>query len=272
MPIRYRFPPRLIAPRLPSLLFGHRSAYADCCAAYEAIGTTPLVSGVDCIPQSGPFIAVMNHYHRPAVPSWWFAMGMLHAIGARRLGHAPHEPRLIVARHWTYDDYWHRATWGAGSMFVVGRIIRAYGYLGMEPVALGDAAGGRRARSMRLALVAARDACARGGMLGMAPEGGDGPGGVLQRPPAGAGRFLWLLAATGIPFVPFGNSLDGERVRVSVGEPFALPALHARGGPPAASKALFDEWVLQETMGRIARLLPDALRGYYADRMPAGLP
>lgn len=260
----------MIIARTPSFLFGRRSSYADFRAAFAAVGTTPLVCNAERIPQAEPFIAVMNHCHRPEIPSWWFAMALCHAIGDRRRGHAPHEPRMIVARHWTYDNCWQRATIGAGSAFVVGRIIRAYGYLGMEPVALGTAEAGQRARSMRQILDAARCARTSGDIIGIAPEGGDTPGGVMQRPPPGAGRFLWLLAAAGMPFLPFGLSVQGDRLRVAVGELFSPPDVRAAGGPPPADKAAFDEWVLQEIMGRVALLLPPDLRGYYAERLPAG--
>ena len=41
-------------------------------------------------------------------------------------------------------------------------------------------------------------------ILGLAPEGGDQPGGLLNWPPAGAGRFILLLAEQGFPLLPVG--------------------------------------------------------------------
>lgn len=265
MPIRYRFSPLLVLPRVPSLVWGRRSAYEDFTAAFNSIGTAPMVDGAERIPERGPFIALMNHYHTPQIPSWWFAMAMCTAIGDRRAGHAPHEPRMLVATHWTYPDWLRRATIGAASAIAVGRIIHAYGYLRMEPPVLGASESDRRADSMRAALEAARHARDSGDMLGIAPEGGDTPDGAMVRPPPGAGRFLLLLAATGLPFVPFGLYLNGDRIIVNTGELFALDVprrLPGRSTP--IPKDELDELALCEAMGRVARLVPVELRGYYA--------
>src|SRR5512135_1053241 len=265
MATRYRFPLALVLPRVPSLVCGRRSSYDDFTAAFAAVGTSPAVVGAVRIPQSGPFIAVMNHYHRPDIPSWWFAMAACKAIGDCRIGHAPHEPRMLVATHWTYPDWFHRATIGAASAFAVGRIIRAYDYLRMEPPVLGASQSGRRAGSIRLALEAARQARQSGHVIGIAPEGGDTPNGAMVRPPPGAGRFLLLLAATGLTFLPFGLYMDGDRIVVNTGERFGLemPRRDLHGATPMPKDEL-DEWALCEAMGRVARLVPNELRGYYA--------
>ncbi len=244
---------------------GRRSSYDDFTAAFAAVGTSPIVIGAERIPQHQPFIALMNHFHRPDIPSWWFAMAMCKAIGDRRKVHAPHEPRMLVATHWTYPDWLHRATIGAASAFAVGRIIHTYDFLRMEPPALGASASNHRAQSMRLVLEAARQAARTGHVIGIAPEGGDTPNGEMVRPPPGAGRFLLLLAATGVPFLPFGLYLEGDRIVVNIGECFALRAPRtASGSHVPASKVDLDEWALREVMGRIACLVPTELRGAYA--------
>lgn len=264
MPIHYRISPALLLPRLPSLAFRRRSAYADFTAAFKSIGTSPIVKGAERIPERGPFIALMNHYHVPEIRSWWFAMAMCQAIGDRRTGHAPHEPHMLVATEWTYPDWFRRATIGAASAFAVGRIIHAYGYLRMEPPVLGPGQADRRAHSIRAALEAAREAKTSGHVLGIAPEGGDTPDGVMVRPPPGAGRFLLLLAAVGLPCLPFGLYLDGDRIVVNTGEMFELSVPRRRLSGASLSKDEVDEAALCQAMGRIAQLVPNPLRGYYA--------
>ncbi len=59
-----------------------------------------------------------------------------------------------------------------------------------------------RARSVRRALAFAK--AHPQAILGLAPEGGDQPGGVVDWPPAGAGRFVLLLAEQGFPILPVG--------------------------------------------------------------------
>src|SRR5713101_6856248 len=103
--LRYHFPLSLVAPRVPSFLFGQRrSLQADVTLAFAAIHTAPRVIAADNTPQRDAFLLVMNHYHRSDIPAWWSGMAVIHAVAMRRAGHAPHELRMLVASQWTYDD------------------------------------------------------------------------------------------------------------------------------------------------------------------------
>jgi hypothetical protein len=154
-------------------------------------------------------------------------------------------------------------TIGMGSRWLFDRIIRAYGLLGMEPPTLGNAAIERRARSVRRTVDAARAAKAQRGAMIIAPQGGDAEGGAMIRPPVGAGRFLALLGATGMQFLPVGAWAEGEQIIVSVGKSYCL-AEALRAECQDSAKIEQDECVLRVAMGRVASLLPPSLRGYYA--------
>ena len=81
----------------------------------------------------------------------------------------------------------------------------------------------------------------------------------MTRPPVGAGRFLLLVAAVGLPFLPAGVYAEDGLLVAHFGPPFELSA------PTGIPKAELDEWALRESMGRIARLIPENLRGVYRD-------
>src|SRR6476660_2972039 len=79
--VRYHFPLHFIVPRLPSFILGRRrSLSADVQSAFKTIGTLPHITGAEHIPEHGPFLMVMNHFHREDIPSWWMAMAVVQAI------------------------------------------------------------------------------------------------------------------------------------------------------------------------------------------------
>ncbi|MEP7200769.1 MAG: 1-acyl-sn-glycerol-3-phosphate acyltransferase [Chloroflexota bacterium] len=254
----YHFPFSLLAPRIPSLLLGRRRAlHADVNAAFAAIGAAPHAVNAEHILQREPFLLVMNHFHRRDIPSWWMVMAVMKAVADQRAGHAPPDLRMIVATQWTYTNPWQKIFVAPVMRFVVGRIMRAYDFLPMEPTALGASHANQRARSIRGVVVAAKQARQAQFPIGLAPEGGDTLDSALRRPPNGAGRFMLLLAATGLPFLPVGVYVSNERLVTNFGTLFALRA------PPALSKGETDEWASREVMERIACLLPAELRGAY---------
>jgi 1-acyl-sn-glycerol-3-phosphate acyltransferase len=109
----------------------------------------------------------------------------------------------------------------------------------------------------------------KGGVLGMTPEGTRSKDGKLHE---GRPGTAYLGAKTGVLMLPVGNdgSDDNELVRrlkrmrrldivLRVGEPFRLPPLVGR-----QREAQLDEYT-EDIMCRIAALLPEWRRGYYAD-------
>jgi len=109
-----------------------------------------------------------------------------------------------------------------------------------------------RAESVRRALHRASEP---GALLGLAPEGGDMPGGVLTPPPSGSGRFLRHLARRGLRFQPVGAYEDQGRLCLRFGDPFDLPR---------ALPEPIDDSASRRVMSAIAACLPKRLRGAYA--------
>lgn len=259
----FRLPLSFILPRLLSILLGQaRPLRSDFRAMLQSLPTMPRVEGADHIPCEA-FIAIVNHYHRPDLPAMWPIVAAVLAISDRRHACGLPPATVVIATQWTFPDRLRQATIGMGSRWLFDRIIRAYGLLGMEPPTLGNAAIERRARSVRRTVEAARMAKERRGAIVIAPQGGDAEGGAMTRPPGGAGRFLALLGATGVRFLPVGAWAEGEQIIVSVGESYCLSdALRAACQDRAKDEQ--DECVLRVAMGRVASLLPPPLRGYYA--------
>jgi 1-acyl-sn-glycerol-3-phosphate acyltransferase len=136
--------------------------------------------------------------------------------------------------------------------------------------ALIEAAGGmwiRRGASDRAALTSALALLERGWIVGIAPEGRRSPtGGLIEgkRGPA------FLATRANVPVLPIGvvgtdelgrrlRRLRRTKLTVRIGAPFTLPPL-APGNHKQQLEACTDQ-----IMCRIAALLPERLRGVYAD-------
>ncbi len=108
-----------------------------------------------------------------------------------------------------------------------------------------------------------------GGVLAIAPEGTRSRTGKLLEARPGA---AYIAAKSGVTIVPVGatGTWDKEvfnnikhfrrsKVRIRVGKPYTLPALK-----PATRDAQLQQYT-EEIMCQIAALLPEELRGFYAD-------
>ncbi len=257
----YRISHSVLIPYIPSFLFGQRRSLPhDVQRLFGANGNAPRAIDADLIPTHDAFLLVMNHYHRSDIPAWWSALAAFKPISEQRVGTASKAVRLIIASQWTYTQRWQQLVVEPATRFVIGRIVRAYNFVAIEPTALGAAHANQRAQSIRRVLEAAKQAVRNQQVLALAPEGGDSPDGALMHPPAGAGRFMLLLAATGLPLVPVGIFTDGDTLVTRFGESFQLKA------PRNLNKSELDEWAAREVMTRIAGLLPANLRGAYDAR------
>jgi 1-acyl-sn-glycerol-3-phosphate acyltransferase len=138
----------------------------------------------------------------------------------------------------------------AFSIFLIGGMMRG---IGCFPVKRGE--GDRRA------LVTCLQVLASGNALGFFPEGTRSRDGVVHRAHPGV---AFLAAKADAPILPVGlvgtaqAKLFRSDVWVRVGEPFRVRDL---GLPATAS----DQEVADAIMYRVARLLPPAMRGHYAE-------
>jgi 1-acyl-sn-glycerol-3-phosphate acyltransferase len=112
-----------------------------------------------------------------------------------------------------------------------------------------------------------REAMEQDVFIGIAPEGKRSGNGVLQK---GKGGIVQLALITGAPIVPvvhFGGEKIWENIKhfrrtpfqFRVGRPFRFKY---DGRPPKEVR----EVMLDEVMGQLAALLPENLRGEYADQ------
>jgi 1-acyl-sn-glycerol-3-phosphate acyltransferase len=206
------------------------------------------VEGKEHIPQTGPALIVLNHYHRPGFQAYWFAL----AISAV----TPVEIHWTITGAWT-DDGSPGAGWRAWlSPFFLPRLARVYGFTSMPPMPPRPHEVAARAYAVRHLLSTARQIPPP--VLALAPEGQDNPAGGLMRPHPGVGRLVSLLAGLGFPVTPVGVSEDDQNLVLNFGHPFHLR--RSNGLPPSQR----DEQATEQVMRAIAALLPCPLRGEYA--------
>ncbi len=245
----YSYPPGLFARFALDVVLLHRRDFRQDAQACIANLKPPLrVLGVENIPQHGPCVITVNHYHRPGFGAQWFAL----AVAAV----------LPVHIHWLITGEF--IDWGKryglpgalGSRILLGRIARIYDFMTMPPMPPRPRDVERRAASVRAVLEYVR--AARDPVLGLAPEGYDPPAEVLTRPAPGAGRFGLLLAKAGLKFFPVAAyEMDGA-FHLHFGEGYELTA----GNDLSAGEK--DTLAMEAIMKNIARLLPSGMRGEFA--------
>ncbi len=239
-------PPALLLPVIwTALRGGQRSFRQD---ALRCTAALPLsVLGRENIPQAGPALIVMNHYHRPGFQAFWFSL----AISAV----TPVDIHWTMTGAWT-DDGTLGAKWRAIlSPHFLPRLARLYGFTSMPPMPPRPHETALRAGAVRHLLDVARQIPPP--LLALAPEGMDNPAGGLMRPHPGVGRLLALLDGLGYPIFPVGVSEEAASLVLSFGPSMCL-ALQ-----PGLDPAQRDRQAADQVMQAIAARLPAALRGDY---------
>jgi hypothetical protein len=193
----------------------------------------------------------MNHYSRLGFQAWWIALAISAVVPARI--------HWIMAAAWTTPNPWKAWWWTPLTTWVFQRVAEVYGFTTMPPMPPNPQQAAWRAKSVRQALRFVRDELNQPGkpapVLGLAPEGGDMPGGVASMPPSGAGRFIEQLAGMGLQIAPVGVYLNEEGMFLNFGAPFR-PKI-----PSGMIRDETDECVSRQVMSRIARLLPEEIQG-----------
>ena len=245
---RYSYPLRLAPGLVANVLFGgQRSFRRDGLACLQRMDPPLRVLNADNIPQGGPCLITFNHYYRPGFSAWWMALALAAAV--------PADIHFVMTAELTFPGKWYASLGMAGSRWLLKRFSSLYGFTSMPPMPprAGDVQA--RARSVRTALAYGR-AHPRA-ILGLAPEGGDQPGGLLNRPPSGAGRFMLLLAEMGFPLLPVGCFEEAGAFCLRFGLPYRLQV--SRGLGPDGK----DQHAAQIVMSAIAAQLPERLRGEF---------
>ena len=230
------------------LLLRRRSFGGDARAIIAWLKPPLRVQGNEFIPSGRPCVLTMNHYTRAGFHIWWAALAISSLLAS--------PVHWVMAGEWTAPGRWYEPFKSGLSRFVARRLAQIYDFTSMPPMPPRAKDVAARANSVRavLAYVKQNRQCA---MIGLAPEGGDQPGGELMRAVPGAGRFCLLLAAQHLHFVPVGVYEARGEFHLNFGPAFELIVrddLSAKARDGAAAEVI---------MRNIATLLPREFRGEY---------
>ncbi len=252
----YPFPWRLVIRLLWSVLRNvpcSRHFGTDARACVAALRPPLRVYGQEHIPTHGPCLLTINHYSRPTLEgaasfrAWWLALGVSAVV--------PAEVHWVVTEAWTYPDPLRAHLITPATRWLFRRVARVYGFTSMPPMPPDPRDVVARAVAVRHLLTYAQTAPAP--LIGLAPEGGDAPGGVLQAPPSGVGRLLLHLARMGLSIVPIGGFEAAGAFCLRFGPAYRLET------PAVASPAERDRIAGTLVMRHIAAQLPAHLRGEF---------
>jgi hypothetical protein len=242
----YSYPPFGFLRLAPNVFFGgHRSFRRDGQLCLEGLKPPLRLYGGENTPTGGPVVITFNHYYRPGFDAWWMALALAAVI--------PVDIHFVMTGELTYPGRWYAPLGQLISRGVLWRLSRVYGFTIMPPMPPRPQDVEARARAVRRTLeYAQRNPQA---LLAIAPEGGDQPGGLINWPARGAGRFLLLLAARGFGIVPAGVYEEAGEfcLRFGPGYQLSVPT-----GLPANEK---ERAAAGQVMRRIAALVPARLRG-----------
>jgi hypothetical protein len=244
----YSYPARLAPGLIVDVLFGgQRSFHLDAQSCLEFLKPPLRILGSEAIPQNGPCLVTFNHYYRPGFNAWWMALALAATISVK--------VHFVMTGELTFPGKWYAPLGMAGSRWLLKRFSRIYGFTTMPPMPPRPKDLKTRARAVRRVLTFARSHPQA--IIGLAPEGGDQPGGLLNWPPAGAGRFILLVAEQGFPILPVGCFEDGGAFYMHFSEAYHLKI---PGGFTSKEK---DIAAARSVMQKIAPLLPERLRGEF---------
>lgn len=243
---RYTYPPRVVTGLLWDwLLVRRRSFRADARACIKRLQPPLKVLGKENIPLAGPCVLTANHYYRPGFNAWWLALAISTVV--------PVEMHWVMTGELTFPGKWYAPLGMPVSRFVLRRAARIYGFTAMPPIPPRPKDVTVRARAVREVLSYIQR-CEKP-ILGLAPEGGDMPGGRLAWPAPGVGRFGLLIARRGLSLIPVGVYEQDGVFTLSFGSAYQLRI------PSELSPDKKDRGAAKIIMEHIACQLPPYLRG-----------
>lgn len=245
----YSYPRCLfIRVALDVILLHRRSFQQDAKRCIENLHPPLKVLGMENIPQCGPCVVTVNHYHRKSFGAEWLALAIAATV--------PIEMHWVMTGEFTYARKWYEFLGVPGSRLLLNRIARVYGFTTMPPMPPRPKDVEARAKSVRMVLEFVKHADHP--ILGLAPEGYDPPSGVLTRPASGLGRFGLLLSNAGFQFVPVGAYEADGVFTIHFGQSYQLKVERGLSSDDKDAQAA------RQIMRNIAKLLPSNLRGEFA--------
>ena len=224
-----------------------RDFAADARACVERLRPPLRVLGAQRIPFHRAYVITPNHYYRPGYAAQWTALAISACV--------PAPVHWIMTAELTFPGRWYASLAMPIWRLLLHRLAGVYGFTAMPPMP-------PRPRDLQARAAAVHSVLRyveRTGrpIIGLAPEGGDQPGGRLCMPPAGLGRFCLLLAQRGLQFVPVGVHENAGELTLKFGAAYDLCAV------PAATSEVRDFSAAYTVMEHIAPLLPIELRGEF---------
>jgi hypothetical protein len=248
---KYSYPRGLFEQIALDVVFARRRNFRrDAIACIENLNPPLRVLGKENIPQHGPCVITVNHYHRHGFGAQWFALAISATVSK--------DVHWVMTGEFTYPGKWYEIFGSLGSRLLLKRLAHVYDFTTMPPMPPRAKDVEARAAAVRAVLEYVRHTQAP--ILGLAPEGHDpvGPEGVLAQPASGVGRFSLLLAKAGLKFIPVGVYEAEGIFTIHFGEGYELKV---------ASNLSADEKDAQAAhilMKNIAHLLLMNLRGEFA--------
>ena len=225
----------------------HRSFAQDARTALSGPCPPLELDGAEHVPVRGSALVACNHYSRPGFDAWWIALAISVAVAHNRAPGADPEIHWLMTAAWTYPESpWRHRFVTPLTKWAFRRVAQVYGFIPMPAMPPDPEEVEERARAVLATLRLARQLVHTGGMIGLAPEGRDTPGG-LGEPPKGAGRFIAHLVKVGLPVLPVAVSESHGHLRVSFG-PVFVPQI-----PPGGREQ--DRAVARQVMRAIAAQL-----------------
>jgi hypothetical protein len=243
----YPFPKSVLVNLIWAAMFNKKRSFRqDALACVKLLHPPLCLIGADNIPSTGGYVATFNHYFRPGFGAWWIALGLSATI--------PIEVHWTMTSGWTYPDPLRSNTITPLTIWAFRKIASVYGFTNMPPMPPRPEDLMDRARAVREILQFVHRV--EKPVLGLAPEGGDSPGGVLSIPPSGVGRFILHLCEAGLDILPVG-AYEESQLCLKFGRIYRLEAdIDMKTGER-------DLFIRQVVMQHIAPLLPHQLRGEF---------
>jgi hypothetical protein len=230
------------------LLFRKRDFRRDARDCVSSLHPALKVLGQENIPQHGPCVVTVNHYHREGFSAEWLALSIASCV--------PVQMHWVMTGESMYVGKWYQAMGAPVSRILLNRIATVYDFTTMPPMPPRERDVEQRAASIRRVLEVVRRTA--NPVIGLAPEGYDSPAGTLTKPASGVGRFGLLLSKAGLRFYPVGAYEEDGCFQICFGEPYGLDV--EKHVPPDEKDAQASQIIMEH----IARLVPLHLRGGYA--------
>jgi hypothetical protein len=245
----YPIPFRLINKLALAAIFNKpRSFRQDALDCVTLLQPPVKILGKEHIPEGKGFVVTFNHYSRPGFGAWWIALGISASITS--------EVHWVMTSGWTYPDWLRAHTFTPTTNWAFQKVAQVYHFTNMPSMPPRPEDVFRRSQAVRNVLRYAQRM--EQPVIGLAPEGGDSPGGTITIPPPGTGRFIQHLCEAGLGILPVGV-FEEDCLCLNFGAPYSIEI------PTNKNANARDDIIRRMVMRRIAALAPARLRGEFTD-------